>query len=208
MLTWEREGEREKERAIRCHRCCSPIIDVDVGDGWGEGEGDALSSYCCWCCVQAVWLPCVMVRWGGGVCHVVALLSLSACWLSCSAVSSWSGCCHYGIMASSPLPCWPFKSWWEDWWWSVVDKCWAVVAHCGDPCLPGLVDAHPTPSYHHSTSLSHSQIILINPLFNLCICLSRSFNLLVRLPRKLCPVLVLCPHHLGFASESFSTLLN
>ena len=47
MLTWEREGEREKERVIRCHRCCSPIIDVDVGDGWGEGEGDALSSYCC-----------------------------------------------------------------------------------------------------------------------------------------------------------------
>ena len=78
--------------------------------------------------------------------------------------------------------------------------------HCGDPCLPGLVSTHPTPSYHHSTSLSHSQIILINPLFNLCICLSGSFNLLVGLPRKLHPVLVLCPYHLGFAGESFSTL--
>ena len=64
------------------------------------------------------------------------------------------------------------------------------------------------PSYHHSTSLSHSQIILINLLFNPCIRLSGSFNPLVRLPRKLRPVLVLCPHHLGFTGESFSTLLS
>ena len=82
------------------------------------------------------------------------------------------------------------------------------VDHCGDPCLPGLVSAHPTPSHHHSTSLFPSQTILINPLSNPCIHLSGSFNPPVGLPRKLRPVLVLCPCHLGFAGESFSTLLS
>ena len=79
---------------------------------------------------------------------------------------------------------------------------------CGDLCLPGLVSAYPTPFHHHPSSLFPSQTILINPLFNPCICISGSFSPPVRLPRKLRPVLVLCPHHLGFAGESFSTLLS
>ena len=79
---------------------------------------------------------------------------------------------------------------------------------CGDPCLPGLVSTYPTPSYHHSTSLFPSQTILINPLSNPCIRLSAILNPPVGLPRKLRPVLVLCPRHLGFTGESFSTLLS
>ena len=83
-----------------------------------------------------------------------------------------------------------------------------MAAHCGDLCLPGLVSAYPTPFYHHPSSLFPSQTILINLLFNPCIRKSRRFSLLVGLPRKLCPVLVLCPRHLGFTGESFSTLLS
>ena len=84
-----------------------------------------------------------------------------------------------------------------------------VCARCGDPCLSGLVSTYPTPSHHHYSSLFPSQTILINLLSsNPCIHLFRSFNLPVGLPRKLHPVLVLCPCHLGFAGESFSTLLS
>ena len=79
---------------------------------------------------------------------------------------------------------------------------------CGDPYLPGLVYAHPIPCHHHSTSPFLSQIILFNPLSNPCICLSGSFNPLVVLPRKHCPVPVLCPCHYRIPGESFSTLLS